>query len=277
MVEVDEVFVVKRKYHVGKALANEKIIVFGITEREGGPVQVLNEELYNYIRKKERFKARKAGQNEQNVQGHQPGEQLFHPVGPVREGGVHLESHPGLQTNGQDPHDAFSFNDTLEKEEQKLFGPKVKTRPRRTLFFMVPNRRRNTLSAIINQYVVPGSILFSDGWSGYGNLDNLQHYVVVHKERFVMYHFMNNFILKITTNHIEREWVELRKYIRGLPPDMVRERLFEVSYRLFRLSTGNINDNLRNIYEDIAEFCRRMNSPTTPSAFVPSSGGFVVG
>ena len=76
----------------------------------------------------------------------------------------------------------------------------------------------------------------------------------------------NNFILKITTNHIEREWVELRKYIRGLPPDMVRERLYEVSFRLFRLSTGDINDNLRNIYEDIYGYCRQMSTPTIPSA-----------
>ena len=46
-------FVVKRKYNVGKRLAKEELVVFGITERDGGPVQILDDELYDYLVKKE--------------------------------------------------------------------------------------------------------------------------------------------------------------------------------------------------------------------------------
>ena len=53
VIEIDEMFVVKRKYNVGKRLAKEELVVFGITERDGCPVQILNDELYAYLVDKE--------------------------------------------------------------------------------------------------------------------------------------------------------------------------------------------------------------------------------
>ena len=154
--------------------------MFGITEREGGPVQVLNAELYDYI-KKERFKSLKAKGTEQSLGPvPQPGTQMIYPNGPSSNGGVQTGRQPDVPTIIHGQQEVFSFDDNMEKEEQNLPGPKEKRIPMRTLF-MVSNRRRNTLSNIINQYIVPGSIIFSDGWSGYVNLHNLQHVVVIHK------------------------------------------------------------------------------------------------
>ena len=56
----------------------------------------------------------------------------------------------GIATADQVP---FSHDPDMERMEKQLFGPRVKTRPRRTLFFMVPNRARETLVDIIYKYV----------------------------------------------------------------------------------------------------------------------------
>ena len=60
VIEINKVFVVKRKYDVGKRLAKEELVVFGITERDGGPVQILDHEFYAYLVVKEDDGKRKA-------------------------------------------------------------------------------------------------------------------------------------------------------------------------------------------------------------------------
>ena len=143
---------------------------------------------------------------------------------------------------------------------------------------MVPNRTRETLVDIIDKYVKKDSVIFSDGWKSYAELPGLQHYVVIHGERFVKYCFLDNrFVVKVTTNNTERERVELRKYVRGLSVDRVADRLFEVTYRLYRLSCGNINGNFTNMDNYISSYCKRQTDPyQQPSAFVPSRAGQVV-
>ena len=89
-----------------------------------------------------------------------------------------------------------------------MFGPDKKTKAHRTLFFVVPDRSAETLLPIIRKYVAPGSIVFSDAWPAYNRLrPAYDHYVVVHKRRFVQYHFPRNeglVVVNISTNNIER-------------------------------------------------------------------------
>ena len=149
------------------------------------------------------------------------------------------------------------------------------------MFFIVPDRSRETLDGIINRFVKPHSVVFSDGWKGYETLTGYQRYVVIHTERFAKYAFLDNyFVVKVTTNHIEREWVELRQYINGLSPEDVSERLFEIAYWLFQLSTGNPDDELDNMCNmcNIRDDCKRRTGPEMPpSAFVLSQAGHLVG
>ena len=66
-------------------------------------------------------------------------------------------------------------------------------------------------------------IVRTDGKS-YAELPGFEHDVVIHGERFIRYFFLDNrFVVKVTTKLIERELVELRKYVRGLTLDEVRE------------------------------------------------------
>ena len=51
VVEIDDAFLVKNKYHVGRVQAKQNVIVFGMTERES-PKKTVSEELYRYLKEK---------------------------------------------------------------------------------------------------------------------------------------------------------------------------------------------------------------------------------
>ena len=146
----------------------------------------------------------------------------------------------------------------MELAEREVFGPEKKTQPHRTLFFVVPDRSAATLLPIIRKYVAPHSIIFSDAWPAYSRLGmEYEHYTVVHKRRFVQYHFQEGNrreVVKITTNHIERMWVELRRDLRGVLKSEVAQRIDEVPYRIFRLATGSHEENLVNAAADMAVY-----------------------
>ena len=226
VVEIDEAFLTKRKYHVGRQMPNESTIVFGITEREGGPTKIEDVQLYNYLIEKETWRS-----GEPVVIGQQQWHQSFNicpdadrvhnDLGdgvhehltamdevPLDNGLVieenttqivigegedddweHEDSTP--ETNMSQPRNettgrrAFRFNKALEAVEKKIFGPKERRGPKRTLFFVVPDRSAETLIPIVRKYVRPGTFIFSDKWMAYWQLrDGYFHFVVVHKKTF---------------------------------------------------------------------------------------------
>ena len=77
VIEIDVVFVLKRKYNVGKRLVKEELVIFGITEREGGAVQILDDELYSYLVTKEEFKEQKVLQMKRQQQRQRCGAGVF--------------------------------------------------------------------------------------------------------------------------------------------------------------------------------------------------------
>ena len=101
-------------------------------------------------------------------------------------------------------------------------------------------------------------MIFSDMWPAYNGLSlEFEHYTVVHKRRFVQYHFPIDHegeVVKVTTNHIERMWVELRRELRGVLKSDVPKRVDEVPYWLFRLATGSHDTNLVNAAADMAVY-----------------------
>ena len=58
VVEVDEAILTTNKNHVGRLQAKQGVLVFGITERDGG-YKTVNEELYNYLVAKEAWRKTK--------------------------------------------------------------------------------------------------------------------------------------------------------------------------------------------------------------------------
>ena len=310
VVEIDEAFLTKRKYHVGRQMPNESTIVFGITEREGGPTKIEDVQLYNYLIEKETWRS-----GEPVVIGQQRWHESFNicpdadrvhnDLGdgvhehltamdevPLDNGLVieenttqivigegedddweHEDSTP--ETNMSQPRNettgrrAFRFNKALEAVEKKIFGPKERRGPKRTLFFVVPDRSAETLIPIVRKYVRPGTFIFSDKWMAYWQLrDGYFHFVVVHKKRFVQYNFFNEqIVIKVTTNHIERMWVELRRDMRGVKKEEVAERLMEVPYRLFRMASTVFEENFDALILDMKTFVADENLKRRGSSF----------
>ena len=159
--------------------------------------------------------------------------------------------------------------------EQAIFGPKERTQPHRSLFFILPNRRAETLVPTIRKYVRPGSVIFSDKWAAYSQLGReYRHFVVVHERRFVQYSFFQgNVVVKCTTNHVGRLWVEMRKYLRGVERSEIHRRIDEVPYRLWRLSTGSFEGDQKNLIDDLVWFNEVSKLESRASAFRLLRGG----
>ena len=94
------------------------------------------------------------------------------------------------------------------------------------------------------------------------------HFVVVHKKRFVTYHFFRNqVVLKVTTNHIEWVWVEMRKDLRGVKKEDIEDRPREVPYRLLRLWATKFEENQEALIADIRAFVTDQLLANSGSAF----------
>ena len=91
---------------------------------------------------------------------------------------------------------------------------------------VVKDRSRETLHKIIAQYVAPGSIIFTDCWPSYNDLENMPdkdylHYTVNHSKVFV------NQETGCHTNTIEGTWAHCKRATPklGLRQDFLDEYL----------------------------------------------------
>ena len=93
------------------------------------------------------------------------------------------------------------------------------------------------LEALIRANVLEGTSIMTDEWAAYGRLadSGFQHDAVCHKYHFSHFVVDGNVVRRVTTNHVEREWVELRKRIRYMPKERATENLSLETYRLYRL------------------------------------------
>ena len=98
--------------------------------------------------------------------------------------------------------------------------------------FEVPDRKAETLLPIIQQMILPGSIIHTDGWKAYNNISTLPegytHKVVNHSENFV------NPQTGAHTQTVERMWREvkrIRRMYEGLQRNDVSFHLAEYLWR----------------------------------------------
>ena len=98
-------------------------------------------------------------------------------------------------------------------------------------YFVVPDRTRETLIAIIMREVAEGTEIMSDGFRSYTCLSSFgfQHHVVNHSEEFV-----NAFNRRIHTQKIEGAWRWVKKFTMEDGPNklaFLQERLDEWTFR----------------------------------------------
>ena len=104
-------------------------------------------------------------------------------------------------------------------------------RPVRGVMHLVPTRDAATLLPIIQQYVLPGSIMHSDEWRAYSSIQSrlgLQHFTVNHSVTFVAPNGAHS-------QNIESYWNKAKmklKWIRG-----VRREFLSSYIELFRVTS----------------------------------------
>lgn len=132
-----------------------------------------------------------------------------------------------------------------------VVGGVERTEARRVFIVKVENRNADTLSAVIERYVAPGSIILTDLWRGYNAIDKNENYIhmtVNHSQGFI------NKVTGTHTNTIEGTWSGLKRKIpiRARTAKQVDTHLWEFVWRrknIERLWAGFI-DALAEIHYD---------------------------
>lgn len=117
-----------------------------------------------------------------------------------------------------------------------VFGGVEMTSERKVFLVSVPDRSEETLLMFIERHVIPGSIIYSDMWRGYLNIESklsLRHYTVNHSIGFV------NETTGVNTNTIEGTWsgVKRRVPVRNRVASAIDLHLLEFVWR-----RNNIDD-----------------------------------
>ena len=142
-----------------------------------------------------------------------------------------------------------------EDEIRRLFSQSRKDQPKRTYFFDVDTRDSDTVTKILKEFVIPGSIIYTDEWAGYNTLTLLgyRHRTICNERRYSMFEFEENKVSRVTTNHIERMWIELRKTVKSMRLDQFEKYLNLESYRLLHLF-GNVETNFMKVMTDLGKW-----------------------
>ncbi len=120
------------------------------------------------------------------------------------------------------------------KDKVAVFG--VLTRGGRVRAQIVPDRKRQTLQALVREYVVPGSSIYTDALGSYEGLDgDYTHAVVDHAREYVDG--------VVHTNGIENFWSLLKRGLKGTYVSVEPFHLFRyLDERAFTFNERGIGD-----------------------------------
>ena len=125
-----------------------------------------------------------------------------------------------------------------------VFGG-VDTVTKRAFVHIVNNRTRATLLPIIQQLIIPGSIIWSDTWAPYFTLQQhgYQHQMVNHTEEFVRPDGVHTQEIESLWNQIKAEIKIRRGYTVGQLPGVLDEFMYRREFAqqdLFEIFLGHI-------------------------------------
>jgi transposase-like protein len=118
----------------------------------------------------------------------------------------------------------------LKRKQIWVFGM-MERDTRKCVLYVVPNRKAETLIPIINKHVVEGSIVFSDMWRAYRQIQETHEHRMVNHDR----HFVDPGT-GVNTNSIEGVWRVAKMKIKrmgGIDRKYIQEYLDEFCWRYF--------------------------------------------
>ena len=133
-----------------------------------------------------------------------------------------------------------------QKREEKWTG--------NVLFFMVKQRSEEDLLPFIIKHVHPDSIIMSDKWGAYNMLPMFfESHSISHKYRFSQFIFKKGEMkaLRKTTNHMERCWVDVRRFLAGTHEKDIQMKLDVETYRYMFLNSDNPRVNMVRFFEEV--------------------------
>ena len=109
---------------------------------------------------------------------------------------------------------------------------------RRSAFMLTEDRSAAVLLPFIEKWVKEETTVLTDGWAAYtGRLKNIYfHEKINHKELFARKAVVNGAELNVNTNHIEREWVQVRKVLRHRSMSAYDSQLNKEIFRILFLA-----------------------------------------
>ena len=103
-------------------------------------------------------------------------------------------------------------------------------------FIVVPDRKSTTLLPIISKYVEKGSVVVTDEWAPYNQLneEGYHHETVNHSENYV------NPVTGFNTQGVERSWVDAKAMLKKSrhPSNYLQSHLDEVAWRKMKEGEG---------------------------------------
>ena len=240
VVEVDEAYLVENKYGRGR-VPTKKVWVVGLVEVDAPVVPLNNEKDVKAVQldvarkeaeRKRGLRRRKRKVPLGNCLDLPQCVQIRDKEGDDRE----LDKAATRFVVPSDDDDSVDIVQRL-RMVNRMFKQAKDNHPRKALFFMVEDLSHVTLEAIINAHVKRGSMIFSDEWPGYNGLSRLgfRHFKICHKTHFSRFVLDGQNVIRVSTNHIERLWLELRKTTAYMTLERTRETLNIESYRQLRL------------------------------------------
>ena len=144
----------------------------------------------------------------------------------------------------------------FENQLRRLFSQSRKGKAKKCLFFVLPDRKKETLEKIIKANVRQNSVIFTDEWRGYNGLEAIgfQHKTICHQRRYSRFEFQGNVVTRVTTNHIERMWVELRKTLKFMNIELVVRYIELETYRQMSMFSLNHDVNMDKMLNDLANY-----------------------
>lgn len=132
----------------------------------------------------------------------------------------------------------FNRGNILASEQIWIFGI-VERVSKKCFLKTVRQRNANELFEVFNSHVLPGTLVFSDGWRGYSRI---KEFFTVKSVNHRL-HFVDPINNEIHTQNIERLWRSVKEGMGGVSVEKYDEHLNEFVYRKNYL-TGNFFENL---------------------------------